>query len=92
MQSGIKLYSNIETKETRLELWWGASTKHPDSIFVYNREKESPQGWLDCGDFDKLDEILIYGWLLKCAGNLTWWFYQRQLADFANEYYNQVLL
>lgn len=91
MTNGIKLYSNIKTKETRLELW-GASTKHPDSVFIYNREKESPKEWLNAEDLNKLDAILIYGWLLKCAGNLTWWFYQKQLADFANEYYEQVLL
>ena len=90
MTSGIKLYTNIKTKETRLELW-GASTKHPDSVFVYNREEESPKPWLNAEDLNKLDEVLIYGWLLKCAGNLTWWFHQRQLADFANEYYEQVL-
>lgn len=90
MSSGKKFYSDIETKETKLELW-GASTKHPDSVFVYNREKESPKGWLNCVELDKLDAILIYGWLLNCAGSLTWWFHQRDLVDFANEYYEQVL-
>ena len=94
MTNGIKLFSDIKTRKTILELW-GASTKHYDSRFKYNREDELPKGWDTTESTEEelygLDAIFIYGWLLKCASSLTWYFYQRQLVDFANEYYEQVL-
>ena len=81
MTSGIKLYSRISNHETILELW-GASTKHPDSTFKYS-------------NFNKNellnDNVQIYQWLIECASKLTWWFYTKQLVDFANEYYKNVI-
>lgn len=81
MKSGIKLYSRISDHNTILELW-GGSTKHPDSVFNFAK-------------FDKVphisDEVQIYQWLLECASRLTWWFFAKDLADFANEYYDRVI-
>ena len=81
MKSGIKLYSRISDHNTILELW-GASTKHPDSRFNYSSFKKV--------DFIS-DEVQIYQWLLECASRLTWWFYAKDLVDFANEYYDAVI-
>jgi hypothetical protein len=80
MRSGIKLYSNIKTHKTILELW-GASTKHPDSRFDYT-------------DFQKVDfiddEWQIFQWLLECASKLNFPFFAKDLTDFAIMYYNEI--
>lgn len=81
MKSGIKLYSRISDHDTILELW-GASTKHPDSRFNYSNFEKT--------DFIS-DEVQIYQWLLECASRLTWWFFAKDLVDFANEYYDKVI-
>lgn len=80
MKSGIKLYSNIKTHNTILELW-GASTKHPDSRFDYT-------------DFQKVewvsDEWQIFQWLLECASKLNFPFFAKDLTNFAIMYYNEI--
>ena len=80
MKNGIKLYSRVSDHETVLELW-GASTKHPDSVFHFSNFK--------LAEFVP-PELQVYQWLLECASKLTWWFYAKQLADFANSYYWKV--
>lgn len=63
-----------------LELW-GASTKHPDSVFYYC-------DWEDKSEFFD-DEVQIYQWLLYCASKLNFPFYAKNLVDYANEkWYN----
>lgn len=58
-----------------LELW-EASTKHPDSIFYFDRFKKN----------DLLgDEVQVFQWLLECASKLTWPFHARELVDYAIE-------
>ena len=57
----FKLYSRISDHETVLELW-GASTKHPDSVFYFSDFK--PSGW-----FDKVDQVVP--WIFECAEVLT---------------------
>ena len=73
----IKLYSDIETKDTILELW-GASTKHPDSRFRFSDFQKT-------GFFDPRTEV--FQWLLECASKLTWACHAYDLADFAMYYY-----
>ena len=41
------MYSNIKTRETIIE-FWGASTKHPDSVIKV--EHDNPLGWLPLQD------------------------------------------
>lgn len=82
MKSGIKLYSRISDHETILELW-GASTKHPDSRFSFSHFEKTPL---------VSDQVQIYQWLLECASRLTWWFFARDLVNFANEYYDRVIM
>lgn len=74
----IKVYQN-EIGNYVCELW-GASTKHPDSVFHFE-------------DFQKNkfieDKYQIYQWLLECASKLDWPFHAKQLVDYANEkWYN----
>ena len=72
-----KLYSRLSDHETVLELW-GASTKHPDSIYYFS-------------DFRKTDFIpakeQIFPWLLECASRLMFPFHSYCLASFAMELY-----
>lgn len=56
-----------------LELW-GASTKHPDSIFHYSDYKKVD--WLD-------DRCQVFQWLLECASKLTFPFHAKCLTEYA---------
>ena len=51
---------------------WGASTKHPDSIFFFS-------------DFKKVDFLTdkdqVFQWLLECASKLTWPQHAKKLAE-----------
>ena len=79
MKSGIKVYKD-ETKGYVCELW-GASTKHPDSVFFYN-------DWEFKTDLFE-DELQIFQWLLYIASRLTFPFYAKDLAEYAiNNWYN----
>ena len=51
---------------------WGASTKHPDSVFYFDRFKKSDL-------FD--DEMQVFQWLLECASKLTWPMHAKDLVD-----------
>lgn len=73
-----KLYSRLNDHETILELW-GASTKHPDSIFYFSDFKKTEF-------FEPEDQI--FQWLLECASRLIFPFHAYDLARFAIEYYN----
>lgn len=72
MKSGIRLYTD-EKHGYILELW-GASTKHPDSVFYFS-------------DFKKVDFVedkyQVFQWLLECASKLTFPFHAEQLARYA---------
>lgn len=72
----IKVYKR-ENKEVAndyvLELW-GASTKHPDSMFFFSDFQKCE--WID-------EEHQIFQWLLECASKLTFPFYAKELADYA---------
>lgn len=72
-----KLYSDIETRETFLELW-GASTKHPDSVFRFSNFQLSE--W-----FEPEDQILP--WLLECASKMNFPFHAWELAVWATGLY-----
>lgn len=69
----IKLYSNLATKDTILELW-GGSTKHPDSRFFFS-------------DFEKCkwvgEEYQIFQWLLECASKMSFPFHAEKIAKWA---------
>jgi hypothetical protein len=74
----IKVYQN-NAEDYVCELW-GASTKHPDSVFHFKNFKKS--------EFIE-EEYQIYQWLLECASKLTWPFHAKELVDYANkEWYN----
>ena len=72
MCSEIKVYTR-EDGEMVLELW-GASTKHPDSVFYFK-------------DFKKQeilpDDMQVFQWLLECASKLTWPFHAKKLTEYA---------
>lgn len=79
--NGIAIYSNIETKETYIELW-GASTKHPDVSYCFSKyqEKYNHCSWLE-------NVSLIYQWILECASLLSIPYHSYELASLANEIY-----
>ena len=81
-KKGIVVYKNKENDYV-CELW-GASTKHPDSIFHMNRDGKYKKNGLY--DDDKYE---VYQWLLWIASNLTWRFHARELAEYAlREWYD----
>lgn len=73
----MKIYSRIKDHETVLELW-GASTKHPDSIFYFSEFKK-------CDYFEPW--IQIYQWMLECASKLIWPQHAFDLTEKANYWY-----
>ena len=78
MNDTIRLYSRVDNKDTVLELW-GASTKHPDSVFRFSNFKKC--------EFIK-EEAQIFQWLLECASKLNFPFHAMELAEFAMKYEN----
>lgn len=74
----IKVYKNDENNYV-LELW-GASTKHPDSIF--HMEDFKMASWVDPTN-EKEVEGQVFQWLLECASKLTFPFHAEELARYA---------
>ena len=60
----FNLFSNIETKETYLELW-GGSTKHPDVRYRFS----DYDGRLTMADWRLVGDV--YQWVLHCASCLV---------------------
>lgn len=72
-RQGRVLYSDVQSRETVLELW-GGSTKHPDSIFRFS-------------DFQKSEwhpeHTQLFQWVLECASKLPHPFHAASLARWA---------
>ena len=66
----MKLFKSKEHKYV-CELW-GASTKHPDSIFFFDDFKKNDM-------FE--DKYQVFQWLLECASKLTWPMHAKDLVD-----------
>ena len=63
---------------------WGASTKHPDSIYRMNGDKM----YIKSGLYDD-DVYEVYQWLLWIASNLRFRPYAKKLAEYAlREWYD----
>ena len=75
--NSYRLYSRLSDHETVLELW-GASTKHPDSMFFFSDFEKSD--WFD-------EQIQIPQWIWECAGKLNWPSHAYGLALFGVEIY-----
>ena len=76
-----KLYSRISDHETVLELW-GASTKHPDSMFFFSDFKL-------CEWFDP--QAQVFQWVLECASKLNFPTHAHDLTLYALELYELFL-
>lgn len=72
-----RLYSRIDNHETYLECW-GASTKHPDSMYRFSEFEKS--------DFMS-DEESIFQWILECASKKTWAFHMFKLLHWIESIY-----
>lgn len=75
----VKLYSRLNDRETVLELW-GASTKHPDTIFYFSKFCLSE--W-----FEPEDQIVP--WMFECASKLNIPYHSYELAKQACKWYEQ---
>lgn len=73
----MKLYSRIKDRETILELW-GASTKHPDSVFYFSDFVLSEY-------FEPEDQTLQ--WVLECASHMNFSFHAYEIAKFICDIY-----
>ena len=59
---------------------WGASTKHPDSVFKMSNFKMNKY-------IDK--KCQVFQWLLECASKLSWPFHAKELTEYAlKHWYN----
>lgn len=70
-----KLYSRISDHETVLECW-GASTKHPDSVFLFSN-------FVTTTLVSK--ESQIPAWIWECASRMVFPFHSYCLAQFGIE-------
>lgn len=70
-----KLYSRISDHETVLECW-GASTKHPDSVFLFSK-------FVTTTLVSK--ESQIPAWIWECASRMIFPFHSYTLAQFGIE-------
>ena len=77
-----KLYSRLSDKETVLELW-GASTKHPDSVFYFSNFDLSE--WIQ-------PEAQVISWIYECASELNLPFHSYQLAKWACDFFEEIYL
>lgn len=68
----IKIYKSDEHGYV-LEVW-GASTKHPDSIFFFDRFEKNP--YLE-------NRYQVFQWLLECASKMTWPMSAYKIAELA---------
>lgn len=75
-----KLYSRISDHETILELW-GASTKHPDSIFYFSDFKI-------CDWFEPQKQIIP--WIFECASKMIFPRHAYELARWACDWYENI--
>lgn len=73
-----KLYSRISDHETVLELW-GASTKHPDSVFFFSDFELCP--WIE-------PEWQIVPWIFECASKLNLPIHAYELARWGCRLYD----
>lgn len=73
---GIVLYSDVESKNTYLELW-GGSTKHPDVMYRFD-DWQDKCAWLS-------EEDLIFQWIFYCASRLSFPCHTKKLAEFGLE-------
>lgn len=72
-----KLYSRLSDHETVLELW-GASTKHPDSMFFFSEFKL-------CDWFTPQEQIVP--WIFECASKLNFPYHAYDLSRWACKLY-----
>lgn len=79
MMEEYKLYSRLSDRETILELW-GASTKHPDSIFYFSN-------FILCDWIDSKDQIFQF--ILECASKLSLPIHAYDLTKWAIENYER---
>lgn len=75
-----KLYSRLNDHETILECW-GASTKHPDSVFHFSDFLLSE--WFE-------PEAQIVPWLFECASKMNIPYHSYDLAKWACERYEEM--
>lgn len=77
-----KLYSDIKTHETFLELW-GASTKHPDSKFNFKNFKTVE--WID-------PQFQIIPWIFECASKMSFPPHSYELSKWACGIYEKTFI
>ena len=75
--SSYVLYSNIESRDTILEIW-GGSTKHPDCKFHFSNFHLSE--WYE-------PEMQTLPWVLECASKLNSPYHSYELASWICEIY-----
>lgn len=75
-----KLYSRLSDRETVLECW-GASTKHPDCVFLFSKFILSE--WFE-------PEDQIFPWLLECASKMNFPYHAYELSKWACERYEEM--
>lgn len=80
------LYSRLDNKKTYVE-FWGASTKHPDSMHCYQDDVEI--GKYIPNEY-QMEAGNIFQWLMYVASMKTWFAHAREviedILDLDNDY------
>lgn len=77
------LYSNVQTKDTILELW-GGSTKHPDSRFFLSDFKCSPI-------LKENNPANIAQWIMEIGSKMFFPYNSKKLAELALYIFTEIL-
>lgn len=77
LEDGDIKYYELDDGDKVLELW-GASTKHPDIMFLFSNFEK-------CKYVD--EDKQVFQWLLECASKLNFPYNAYNLAKFAMEHF-----
>lgn len=81
-RKGIVVYTYEEDYVCEL---WGASTKHPDSIFRMSDDIENKR--FEPNPYSELKVADVYQWLLSIASRMMWKETAKRVVEFATEEY-----
>jgi len=72
----MKLYSNIETKNTYFEIW-GGSTKHPDVRRILQYDIDDDR--FTPSQFVVSEEYMFFQWVMQCISELSFGTYNMSI-------------
>ena len=84
----MKLYSDIASKETYIELW-GGSTKHPDCVYKLSDYINNQIAETYRNAYETAEIGLILQWVLYVASTMLMPYSSYKIAKFAMDYWDK---